>query len=181
MIAQQRSIFLHLREEQSVLALLDEVYGFTEATQDDLVDVTVKVADGECLAKGAGALYLGGRELAKASGRDSGAKIASGISIVSGEFTSGGSHKNWSTTTTEGAEFIIRDMYRVAAERLQANPMWGNWARWNDEDQRIASITINEITTVPKSNIEAEIETLEARLKILREQLSSANCAEGCV
>ena len=161
-----------LREERGVLALLDEVYGFTEAGQDDLVDVTVKVADDDCLATFCGALYLGGRELARATSKLSGAGTAAGISIVSGEFDSGGSHKNWTTKTAKGAEFIIRDMYRVAAERLQS---------WGHDDEQIESITINEITTVPKSNIEAEIETLEARLKILREQLSSANCAEGCV
>ena len=154
-----------LREEQGVLALLDQVYGFTEATQDDLVDVTVKVADDDCLAEFCGALYLGGRELARATSRDSGAVTADGISIVSGEFDSGGSHKNWKTMTTKGAEFIIRDMYRVAAERLQA---------WGQDDEQIESITINEITTVSKSKLEAEIATLEARLKVLREALALA-------
>lgn len=157
--------FFDLREEQGVLALLDEVYGFTEAGQDDLVDVTVKVADGKHLQEFNGALYLGGRELARATSKLSGADTADGISIVSGEFDSGGSHKNWKTMTTEGAEFIIRDMYRVAAERLQA---------WGQDEEQIASITINEITIVSKSKLEAEIATLEARLKVLREALEQA-------
>ena len=55
-----------LREEQDVLAELDEVWGFTETGQNDLVDVTVKVADGEYLLVGAAPLYLGGVNLQKA-------------------------------------------------------------------------------------------------------------------
>jgi hypothetical protein len=46
--------------------------------------------------------FLGYR-IASATGRDSGAKIAEGVALISGKVDSGGSMKNWATDVFEGA------------------------------------------------------------------------------
>lgn len=51
------------------------------------------------------AMYLLRYKLAQASGRDSGATLADGISVIEGKFTSGGSRANWDTRCSEGTVF----------------------------------------------------------------------------
>lgn len=46
-----------------------------------------------------------GKPLFFATGRDSGAKVCEGISLISGSITSGGSVKNWSSEVLEGSVF----------------------------------------------------------------------------
>ena len=53
-----------------------------------------------------GPVTLAGFEIAKAYGRDSGAKLANGIALIEGGITSGGSMKNWKTIVKEGS--VIR-------------------------------------------------------------------------
>ncbi len=49
-----------------------------------------------------------GYEIAKATGRDSGAKLCDGISIICGEITSDGSRKNWGSKVMEDSIFRLR-------------------------------------------------------------------------
>lgn len=65
-------------------------------------------------------IYLAGRVIASAFGRDSGAKLGSGVVLLSGGFGSGGSAKNWKTVTNsaEGATVLVRDVPRAIADRL---------------------------------------------------------------
>jgi len=62
-----------------------------------------------------GAVELFGRTIAKAWGRDSGAKLGDGIILISGRIKSGGSVKNW-YTEVDGADFIIKDFPKPATE-----------------------------------------------------------------
>ena len=67
-------------------------------------------------------IYLAGRVIASAFGRDSGAKLGAGVVLLSGGFGSGGSAKNWKTVTNseEGATVLVRDVPRSIADRLMA-------------------------------------------------------------
>jgi len=47
-------------------------------------------------------LTIAGFVIATATGRDSGARVAEGISLIAGKFGSGGSVKNWTTRMSEG-------------------------------------------------------------------------------
>jgi len=47
--------------------------------------------------------YFMGIEIAKATGRDSGATVSDGVSLISGGVGSGGSSANWSTEIAEGS------------------------------------------------------------------------------
>ena len=54
-------------------------------------------------------IYIAGFEIAKAFGRDSGAKLADGIAIISGKKPySCGSMKNWATEIAEGTVFRMQ-------------------------------------------------------------------------
>lgn len=48
-----------------------------------------------------------GYTIARAYGRDSGAKLGDGVSLMSGSIDSGGSVKNWKTSINEGAVFRL--------------------------------------------------------------------------
>jgi hypothetical protein len=63
-------------------------------------------------------LYLAGRIIAYAKGRDSGAWIGDGITFVNKFATSGGSMNNWTTEIKEGAIFKILDLYTGAVKFL---------------------------------------------------------------
>lgn len=55
-------------------------------------------------------LYMFGRCVCFAFGRDSGAKIADGINFLSGGCDSDGSAKNWYTIIAENSQFLMRDI-----------------------------------------------------------------------
>jgi len=108
--------------EPQVRDLYMDVYG----TWDDMPQDTVTI---RCAATDAhehtGSLTLGGRVIATAYGRDSGARTADGVIVVEGGFCSTGSVKNWYTSTKKvGVTFRVLDVPRAKAEALVANTEW---------------------------------------------------------
>jgi hypothetical protein len=104
------------RDEVKVRELYKSIYG-TDGTipEGDLVTLECSI-EKEWSALRSG-LFLAGRQVAYATGRDSGAKLAHGVIIVSGEgFKSGGSFKNWRTIGLPGTTFEVRDVPRSATE-----------------------------------------------------------------
>lgn len=96
-------------------------YGTDGESPPDTVSVRLWV-DGSC---GCGPIVWQGRILARAFGRDSGAKLGEGVVVEDGGFTSGGSIKNWDTTTKStkdlqghscGAVVVLHDVPRHFAE-----------------------------------------------------------------
>ena len=61
------------------------------------------------------AVEFNGYRIAIARGRDSGAKLADGVSMISGEIDSSGSVKNWNTKVAEGSVFRLKatDFYEL--------------------------------------------------------------------
>ncbi len=53
-------------------------------------------------------VYFCGYSVATAFNRDSGAKVGDGVSLISGEITSGGSVKNWQTVVRKGCTFRLK-------------------------------------------------------------------------
>lgn len=105
------------RDEDRVRAACMEVYG-TDGT--GVATVTLRV---ECVKEWSGyqsGLFLAGREVVHATGKLSGAKLGSGVVLLSGRIASGGSHKNWYTIAMEGAVLEIRDLPLPAAEKALA-------------------------------------------------------------
>lgn len=107
------------RNEALVRAALRRSYGTDGTTPADTVSVQMSVAKSQWQ----GPVEVAGRVIARAFGRDSGAKLGQGIVLVSGSAHSGGSVKNW--TTIVDAVILMHDVPRKVAERMLANGYTG--------------------------------------------------------
>lgn len=96
---------------------LRDVYG-----QDDQPTRTVRlrvhyeraVDDGS-----SGDVTVAGRQVARAFGRDSGAKLGDDVVVLRGGFSSGGSRKNWVITVRDGTVFDLLRIPEAIAHRLE--------------------------------------------------------------
>ena len=110
-------------QRERVMSLLDDVYGWDPDSADERVTVRL-TADKEISVEHDG-VRVAGVTIARATGRDSGARLGDGVILVSGSAGSGGSRKYWRTRVRSGSVFEV-DFPKAAAERLVENP--GEWA-----------------------------------------------------
>lgn len=109
-----------LRDENRVAELYRNIYGEFPAdgvtAPAETVTIRVTVDDGSWgWEETRGGLFLFGRQVAYASGRDSGARLGGGVVVISGKgFGSGGSVKNWRTICEPNTVFEIRDIPKAA-------------------------------------------------------------------
>lgn len=101
------SIIEHVREA------MIEYFGTTGETPYETCILEVKDFTSY---EGQGPVTLFGRTIAKAYGRDSGARLGDGVVFISGEYKSGGSVKNWTTQVVD-ATFEIHN-FPVPSLRL---------------------------------------------------------------
>lgn len=106
------------RNETAVRELLTECYGTYGTDPADVVSIRVKFEPSD--SKYCAPITIGGRVIAQAYSRDSGAKTGEGVVILSGGFRSSGSVKNWRTEVKEDTEVLLHEFPRLAAERLIA-------------------------------------------------------------
>lgn len=67
-----------------------------------------------------------GKNLASASGRDSGARVGEGVTVISGKVRSGGSRNRWETIIEEGTVMVIGGIPQALYERdRDAKDRWG--------------------------------------------------------
>ena len=104
------------RDLDRVKELYLDIFG-TDGTSCELVDVKITISENEFLRSEKAGIYAYGREVARAYGRDSGAKIGPGVIMINGSFKSGGSVKNWSTESTHGVIFELRDIPKRMLEK----------------------------------------------------------------
>lgn len=145
------------RDEQRVRELCIEIYG-TDGAPTAICTLRVVYESGHHAS--ADAIRLGGREIARAYGRDSGAKLGAGVVLLAGGFGSGGSMKNWTTKTHSetGATVLVRDVPVAMAERLIAE-LAANGI------QGVLSIAVEpEAPKIDVAALTAERERLVARL-----------------
>lgn len=102
--------------EPHVRAALLYSYGEDGTAEPERVQVRVEFLE---TAHGEKApVSVGPIEVARAWGRDSGAKTAPNVLLLSGVARSGGSRWNWRTTVEEGAVFLLVSVPRLLADRL---------------------------------------------------------------
>ncbi|WP_044502792.1 hypothetical protein [Megasphaera massiliensis] len=89
--------------------MLTSVYGYDPENQESSINVEVFVKS-ELWGEGRDGVYMFGRQIARAFGRDSGAKIGESVSFFSGDPESGGSAKYWGAIIPEGANFVVYDV-----------------------------------------------------------------------
>ncbi|MBA0286854.1 hypothetical protein [Stenotrophomonas maltophilia] len=150
-----------IKLEEKVRALCLQFYG-TDGLKVDLCIIEVDLpADKE---QWQGPLTLAGRVLASARGRDTGAVLGNGVSVLKGCFTSGGSRQNWTTAVgPNGVTALIRDFPRAAAEALIAK---------GEIPVRIVEDAKND-----RNNLVSEKERLLARLAEIEELLQEEEAA----
>lgn len=103
------------RDEENVRKLCQDIYG-TDGTESELVTVRI-AANRDLESDYCDSFYLFGRQIARATGRDSGAYPCDGVVVVSGrKFQSGGSRKNWKTIIKKDTVFEVRDVPKLAVE-----------------------------------------------------------------
>lgn len=106
------------RDEQRVRDLSVRYYG-SDGVTDDVCTLRVAFASLAYADRGPYTIY--GRPIARAWGRDSGAKQGDGIVFLEGGCKSGGSVKNWDTRINSGSVVLVRDFPRAKAEKLAAS------------------------------------------------------------
>ncbi|UYW28344.1 hypothetical protein OKC48_07465 [Methylorubrum extorquens] len=102
------------RNEALVRAALKRSYGTDGTAPADVVSVQMTVDKSEWH----GPVVVAGRVICRASGRDSGATLGTGVVKLSGRATSGGSRINW-TSVADGS-FVLHDVPRKVADKLIA-------------------------------------------------------------
>lgn len=108
-----------------------------------------------------GPVVLFGRTIAKAYGRDSGAKLGEAIIFISGEYDSGGSVKNW-TTRVENATFEIQNFPVPMTEKEEVQKAIAEgWCKIKKVQKKRA-----------KEEIEAEIQELKEKINELETELN---------
>jgi hypothetical protein len=99
------------RDENRVAELYQSIYGYWDTEGEPPSDaVTVRVTANYEVRELKSGIFLFGRLIAKASGRDTGAGLGPGIIIDNGSVTSGGSRANWETIINKNATFEIKDV-----------------------------------------------------------------------
>jgi hypothetical protein len=84
----------------------DKVEELDYMYNSDVVEIEIKFLKDEYGYRGP-MIFLG-YPLAKATGRDSGARVCDDVSLISGKIYSGGSVKNWSTEVTKDTVFRMK-------------------------------------------------------------------------
>jgi hypothetical protein len=148
-----------IRDEDRVRALCVKYYG-TDGRVADLV--TLKIEWKKDSSAQQEAIAVNGRTIARAYGRDSGAKMGDGIVLLVGGFGSGGSVKNWTTRVRGGTVVLVRDFPKSAAELLVKT----------ESETRIYSIEA-EAAPVDRDALSEERARLLARLGEINQILGS--------
>lgn len=107
------------------------------------------------------ALKVLGYPIARAFGRDGGAKVSDGVLIKNGGFDSGGSAKNWTTRVKAGTVIVLRDVSKPLVQAFM-----------DSDDYEPESMTIEILEEY--QDLLAEKERLLARLAEINVQLGEA-------
>ncbi len=144
------------QDEQRVKELYLSVYGEWPEDDAEIAKVTLRVKVTETYSKWHSGIYLAGRCLATAFGRDSGARLGNSVIVIDGDgFDSGGSVKNWRTVVKEGTIFELRD---IPVSKIE-------------EAKEVYWAEVSVIGDIDKDQLRAEKERLLARIEEINDLL----------
>ena len=140
----------------AVRQVMREVYGRDDTAPDpsDLVTVVVEFTKDAYAHQSAYTLF--GCTIAKAWGRDSGARVGDNVAFLKGKPTSGGSAKNWTTEIPEGSIVELYDVPRAIYTR--------DLPRLLDERPSLRISIKDTAPTLDRAALEAEKARLLARV-----------------
>ena len=137
--ASEKAWYVPEESKDVLMKILKDVYGFN-GSEDDGKRCTVEITFNESDYVDKDAIKIGGLEIARAFGRDSGARIGEGVIVLEGGFTSGGSRSNWDTRVKEGTKIKIK-----------------NFPEWILNDQEAGTnVSGFEIKKISESSIDRE-------------------------
>ena len=113
--ANERCWSIPKEEVETARAIMMDVYGESDLPAES-GKITVEVTINEDIRETCEGISLFGKTLARAYGRDSGARVGDEVTLVSGRVRSGGSVKNWCTVIEEGSILRIRNLTKKALE-----------------------------------------------------------------
>lgn len=100
--------YFDIRDAERVRALARLIYGTDGSTNEVLTTIKIKTVNYQ--QQFTDSIFVAGRCIARAYGRDSGAKLGENVIQLKGTCKSGGSVKNWTTEISAGSVFEIRDI-----------------------------------------------------------------------
>lgn len=144
-----------IENESYVREMYKEMYGEWPGEAVELVDVRVKLNDDILVNRDS--IYFAGRLVARAHGRDSGARLGDGVIVTEKSFTSGGSMKNWCTVGRAGTIFKMREVPRTKVQE--------------EIDKNNGVFEIEILSGIDKEALQAEKAKLLERLAEIEELL----------
>ena len=133
-------------------------YGETDQADDEKITVRATfLQDVEELTDSVTSL---GKTIARATGRDSGARVGEDAVLVKGRIGSGGSMKNWTSWVENGSVFILHNVSKALYER--------GYDQYNEE---IATYEIVDEGADHKAKLNEEKERLLKRIAEIEEEL----------
>ena len=150
-----------LRDADRVRELCRDIYGTDGDISEPTVTLRASWPDGG--QEYDGAVYVAGRQVARARDRDSGAALGDGIIVLAGGFGSGGSRKNWTTDIQKSTVIEIRDVPLAMAEKAVA-----------ESAGCVATVEILDAATIDRTALEAEAAKIRKRLAEIQALLEQA-------
>lgn len=143
-----------------VRRMMVEAYGENDLTTNaERFDVRVTAL--EYISAERAPVVLFGRPIARAFGRDSGARACDGVVLEKGEFISGGSRNRWDSAILEGTVFKVHGITQAALDLEKDN-------------RKIAVEKIAE-AEIDKAALIEELARLEERVKEIKDLLKTAD------
>ena len=147
----------HPRVERDVRRVCRDIYGDDGDGPPDTV-VLRALALRKVVSGRRSGILLGGRPIASASGRDTGARVGQDRVLESGSIDSGGSRENWVTTMAAGTRVRVYDMPRK----------WYEQGKWNRKARQITLVddeaAERESLLSRRARLEEEIRKIDAAL-----------------
>ena len=106
----------------AVREIMSDVYGYTDVEEN--IGITLKITFNEEVEERCASVTLFGKTIARAYGRDSGARPGEDVAFVSGGVTSGGSTRNWTSIVKAGSIVILSNVNKTLFEK--GKPEYGN-------------------------------------------------------
>ena len=148
-----------LRAEQEARQALLAAFG-TDGSAETAADVVmIELTACELVIADKGPVTFCGVTIAKAFGRDSGAKPGPSTSLISGKIDSCGSRANWGTEVREGATFRV-ELPRAALD-LADGDEWSYKIVTPTDDQREALTARREALLAELAKVETELADLD--------------------
>lgn len=163
------------RDEERVRDLCRAVYG-DDGVQRDTCTLRVEWINIGCADQDA--IVVHGRPIARAVGRDSGAKLADGVVLLAGRFGSSGSRKNWTTVVAAGTVVLVRDFPRAEAERRVTEQPQKNRRYSIERGEALHETAHAAVSGNQRTQLEHERERLTARLAEIEAELAALPAAE---